>query len=98
MARVERAREHARSIIIEADEHGGLHIPPEALGEPHRRFRFQVEEEGYSLKPMDEEEPLWKTLTPEQRVEDLRHWVASKKPIGARPIPAEALRREPSYG
>ena len=83
--------------IVEVDEQGGLHLPPEVLSHAKPRTRYVVEAQGETLilRPAEKSPPFWATATPEERAEDLRRWVASHK-TGPN-LPDEALRREQMY-
>lgn len=87
------------SKVLEVDREGVLAIPPDLLPdpEPHARYLADVEGDSIVLRPAPERRlPLWATLTPEERIQDLLEWAEAERPP-APPLSDEALRRESIY-
>ncbi len=84
--------------ILEANDEGGLYLPPEVIGEtkPHMRFRLEKAGETLVLVPIGEESPFWQQATPEEWVRSFREWADAPRPV-AKEIPIDALRRENLY-
>jgi Asp-tRNA(Asn)/Glu-tRNA(Gln) amidotransferase B subunit len=85
------------SRIVEVNEEGASHLPPEVLGHAKPRTRYLVEAQGETLilRLAENQQPFWATATPEEWVADFRQWVASHR-TGPK-LPDEALRRETMY-
>ncbi len=60
-------------LEVETDENGELHLTKEQLGntEPHTRLKVRTEPVGQK----SHFGPLWDSMTPEERAEDLRELV-----------------------
>ena len=84
--------------ILEANDEGGLYLPPEAMGDAQPHMKFWLEKTGgmLVLVPESEEGPSWQQATPEEWVRSFRQWAEAPRPA-APEIPIEALRRENLY-
>lgn len=84
--------------ILEANDEGGLYLPPEVIGEtkPHMRFRLEKTAGMLVLVAEGEEAPFWQRATPEEWVRSFRQWANAPRPA-APEIPIEAFRRENLY-
>jgi len=85
--------------IIDRNKNGELVFPREIVDAvtPHERFEVDVQGNVLIARPVQEEQPLWATLSPKERAEEFRQWVKSLKPR-ARHLSDEAMRRENLYG
>lgn len=86
------------STILVATPAGDLVLPADLLPEAARSGRFLVEARTGSLvvSPVDELAARRATMTPQERVRDLREWVSQPRPP-APSLPDECLRRENIY-
>jgi hypothetical protein len=84
--------------IVEADQQGTIHLAGDWVGsKPHSRYALDVEGGRVVLRPVESQaRPLWETLTPQQRIEDLRQWAQQPRPP-ARPLSNSDLSRENIY-
>lgn len=86
--------------VVEVNEDGTISLPAELVGNvaPHTRFVVERQNGKLVLQP-ENSSAFWEKLTPAQRAEDFRQWIASiRQHEPARPpLPGEALRRENMY-
>jgi hypothetical protein len=83
--------------ILETNANGELRIPAGVLG-TGPRARFRLEQEGHALRLVPEGcHARRETLSPEERAQVFRDWVASLPKREGPAIPSEALRRENLY-
>jgi hypothetical protein len=84
--------------ILEINQQGVLQIPSEMLpdSQPHTRYQVEVQGEILILRP-EQNQPLWQTATPEQRVARFREWVTQAKRPVSPTLSDEATSRETIY-
>ena len=84
--------------IVEVGDDGALHVPAAFLlgTKPHAKFALDVCGDLIVLRPVDAKEPLWKTLSPEQRAAEFLEFAEMPRPP-APDIPIEFLDREHIY-
>jgi hypothetical protein len=85
--------------VVEADENGSIRLAREWTGAtPHALYIVESEGEKLHLRPATgaSGESVWQTMTPEQRVEDFRRWLARQQPSDVH-LTNEQLRRENMY-
>jgi hypothetical protein len=84
--------------MLEANDDGGLNLPPEALGgvKPHAKFELERLGNILILRPADKERPFWQRASRKQWIEAFKQWAEAPRP----PVPnisLESLRRENMY-
>ena len=64
---------------LETSDDGGLHLPPELIGEarPHVTYDFEVFGEIMLIRPAERRSPFWKSATPRQRADAFRGWAGA---------------------
>jgi hypothetical protein len=84
--------------ILEANDEGGLYLPPEVIdgAKPHTKFRLEKVAGMLVITAEGEEGPFRQRATPEEWVRSFRQWANAPRPA-APEIPIEALRRENLY-
>ncbi len=84
--------------IIETSDDGGLHLPPDLIGEarPHAKYELEVVGGGLFLRPAEKDRPFWRFATPQQRAEAFRKWANAARPATPN-LTDESLRREHLY-
>ena len=87
------------SQVVEADNEGAIHLSREMLGSArHARYRVEVMGGHVTLTPLVVYPPLWERLTPQERADEFRKWIAgltrSENPVH---LTNEQLRRENIY-
>ena len=85
--------------LVKADENGSIQLPREWLGaNPHDLYVVEAEGGQVVVKPVNGGGPRskWQDMTPQQRLEDFRHWVAQQEPSEVH-LTNEQLRRENMY-
>ena len=84
--------------ILEINQQGVLQIPSEMLpaSQPHTRYQVEVQGETLILRP-EQNQSLWQTATPEQRVARFRKWVTQTKRPVSPVLTDEAISRETIY-
>ena len=85
--------------VVEADKDGSIRLDREWTGaKPHARYVVEIVGEQVHLRPAEGEKitSIWRTMTPEQRAEDLRRWLAQERPSEVH-LTNEQLRRENMY-
>jgi hypothetical protein len=86
---------------VDADEQGAIHLSAELSGAtPHARYEVVLDDGKVVLRLLDPSKagtrPLWERLTPAERIENLRQWLATLPPSEVS-LSDEALRRENLY-
>ena len=86
------------SSIVRIGKSGRITLPREVLDSVKTDSPYEVQVEGNTLRlsPVQEEQPLWATLSPKERAEEFRQWVRNLTPK-ARHLSDEAMRRENMY-
>lgn len=84
--------------MLEANDDGGLNLPPELIGaaKPHAKFELEILGDVLILRPVDKDRPFWRRASAQQRTEAFRQWAESPRS----PVPdisLESLRRENLY-
>jgi len=84
--------------ILETNDDGGLHLPPELIGgaKPHAKFELEVLGDFLLLRPADRDHPFWRQATSQQRAEAFQRWAVAPRPP-APDVADESLRRENHY-
>jgi hypothetical protein len=84
--------------ILEINQQGVLQIPSEMLpaSHPHTRYQVEVQGEALILRP-EQNQPLWQTATPEQRVARFRKWVTQTERPVSPALSNEVISRETIY-
>ena len=84
--------------MLEANDDGGLRLPPELIGgvRPHAKFELEVLGDILLLRPADRDRPFWRQATAQQRAEAFRRWAKTPRPP-APDLTDESLRRENLY-
>ncbi|MGA2797646.1 MAG: hypothetical protein ABSE63_08720 [Thermoguttaceae bacterium] len=83
---------------LEANDDGGLNLPPELMrdAKPHAKFELEVLGDMLILRPAGKNQPFWQKATAQQRAEMFRQWAESPRPPTP-DISLESLRRENMY-
>lgn len=68
--------------ILETNDDGWLHVPPEFIANVGSHAKFEVEVLGNTLilRPTDKGSPYWQKATSRQRAEAFRNWVNLPRP------------------
>ena len=85
------------STIIEADEHGAIHLPAELLPEakPHSRYRVETTSRQVVLSAEGVIEARAVTATPDERAREFLRWARShSEPFG---LSEDAVSRDSMY-
>jgi len=83
---------------LEANDDGGLNLPPELMGtaKPHAKFELDIVGDVLILRPAEKKRAFWQTASREEWLKEFRKWAESPRP--ATPdISLESLRRENLY-
>lgn len=90
-------RHQVMTHILQTDQQGSLHLPPEVLGDITANRRYQLERQGevIILRP-EPSAPFWQQATPQQRADRWRTW-ATRHPHNATPLADAALHRDRIY-
>lgn len=83
--------------MVERDDDGWLHVPPESLSgfEPRAAFEIETSADSVTLHAVGRGRAAWDRSTPAQRAEAIRKWADSCPPVP--PLPDEAFQRENWY-
>ncbi len=86
------------TYLLEISQNGVLKLPSDLLPHIQLYTRYQVEIQGETLilRPQ-QNQPFWKTATPEQRVAKFRAWSSQTKRSAAPALSDEALSRDTIY-
>jgi len=84
--------------MLETNDDGALHLPPELIGGPRPHAKFELEVFGgmLLLRPADKDRPFWRRATAQQRAEAFQRWADAPRPP-APELTDESLRRENLY-
>ena len=85
------------STLLETDETGALHLPPELLphAAPHRQYLVETENGRVLVQEAPVAGAFWQTATPEERAADILRWAESHH--DGRNLPDAALGRDAIY-